>query len=143
MTAPTTPELLPCPFCGGASNIGASSNGFASCFQLCLDCGAEGPAAHTVAKGEASWNTRAALSAPVSPGWISVDERLPKPNVDVLAVMRGKTKRSKSRIITAAIEPSDGSWYELYGDDVEYPITHWQPMPAAPALVGPVEGAPK
>jgi len=68
--------------------------------------------------------------------WVSVDERLPKPDVFVLAVMRSKRKGGKSSTVVAAIDSSDGTWFLFGGSDVQGPITHYMPLPAPPAAQG-------
>ena len=54
-------------------------------------------------------------------GWISVDERLPEPEVEVIALMKRKHANIEYTIMTTAIyedgtistEDSDWSWYDL------------------------------
>lgn len=64
----TTPELLPCPFCGGkaAFSLGKAGEGEDWHYLECAECEAMGPrvqyAAHNIAIKDAlssAWNTRA------------------------------------------------------------------------------------
>ncbi len=55
-------DLLPCPFCGSA-NVGEPIR--RRPLQVaCIDCGGEGPEAHTVDEARTAWNTRADDSPP-------------------------------------------------------------------------------
>lgn len=51
-------DLLPCPFCGSIT-IGEPLRR-RPLQAACIDCGAEGPEAHTVDEARASWNARPA-----------------------------------------------------------------------------------
>lgn len=59
MTTPqTTPELLPCPFCGSTDTYAMDMGGWES---FCKTCGTNGPALNTERdKVITDWNTRAA-----------------------------------------------------------------------------------
>jgi Lar family restriction alleviation protein len=63
-----TPDLLPCPFCG-STNVGEPLR--RRPLQVaCIDCGAEGPEAHTVDEARTMWNTHATTLTPGLPeGW--------------------------------------------------------------------------
>ncbi len=64
MTAPETPDLLPCPFCGGAAKL---LDGIYVRNIECTVCGAIGPDARD-AEAVAMWNTRP------SPSPVEVDD---------------------------------------------------------------------
>ena len=113
-----------------------------------------------------SEQTSAAQSGPepVSP-WISVEERMPEPNTQVLAHYLnrlGKGRRVRAEWIAShTVEASDDAWgdgadyddatdtyyspagwYECVDnwDELAYlfinegTVTHWMPLPAAPAI---------
>jgi len=161
MTAPTTPHLLPCPFCSkSVARVSTASEMFPELddegnyesYTVICDastpgaggCGASGGFCPEMTSAITLWNIRIGLPAPVDliadadkmvSQWVSVDERLPNPDVFVLAVMRSKRKGGTSCVV-AAIEPSDGMWFLLGGSDVEGLITHYQPLPAPPVEQG-------
>ena len=61
-----SPELLPCPFCGGDGQEKWAHNGRAFCWIECADCGAKGAWARVGhdGSGTRNWNTRALSPAP-------------------------------------------------------------------------------
>ena len=86
----------------------------------------------------AAWRDRAALAAPAqapAPGWVSVEERLPEPNVEVLCAGQGWG----DPFVTACYYdderrewyPINTHWTDSTGQ-AQYP-THWMPLPAAPS----------
>jgi len=130
----TAPELLPCPFCGGAfphmSNVGGNDErtGYRSSVIIhCTNCTAK-VGAHdvidkngwSIAKGDetkeraiTAWNTRAP-----TPGWRDIASA-PKDGTEIL-VWDGE------RTIAQWIE---GEWMPCLPDQQP---TLWQPLPAAP-----------
>ena len=116
----TMTDLLPCPFCGGeVSELRKPTQpaGIATCGSC-----------HAAAPIEA-WNSRP------SP-WIPVEERLPEPNVCVLAVSPN-TLQGGHYPANAAYWQDDGygdpAWREsAYGAVLTVAPTHWMPLPAPP-----------
>lgn len=65
-------------------------------------------------------------------GWISANDRMPKPGVPVLCWWPVKTG-----VKVEACEFIDGYWmYSQDGDVPGEPPTHWQPLPAPPVADG-------
>ena len=56
MTAPTSEELLPCPFCGG-NQLRVKHSGRWGWFVSC-SCAAVGPSSETRGQAVARWNER-------------------------------------------------------------------------------------
>jgi hypothetical protein len=57
--------------------------------------------------------------------WISVSERYPEEDEDVLVF-------STDGIHVASLD-EDGTWYPSHGDGWDFPgVTHWMPLPAPP-----------
>lgn len=80
-----------------------------------------------------AWQARAALSHPSTPqGWVSVNERLPKPWEDVLIYPRPTDYCCEGHV------DHKGQWF--YGEYVQHVghenhrinPTHWSPMPPPP-----------
>ncbi len=93
--------------------------------QAQLDCAAASSAVlkkqNEQMRDAAAQVTRLAAEAAVERDWISVEERLPEPGVDVLAAYR-------DRHINMGTAGDD--WLE---EDIEDGnITHWMPLPAVP-----------
>lgn len=75
-------------------------------------------------------------SAPVSiqpeasalPQWVSVEERMPEPELNVLVAyqIRDLWKRC-----IAFYSEGDGVWYDHYERILKY-VTHWMPLPLPP-----------
>lgn len=80
----------------------------------------------------------AAPQPAVAAGWVSVDERLPEPNVEVLCAGRG----FGNAFVTACYYdderrewyPVNTHWTDATGC-AQYP-THWMPLPPAPSTEG-------
>ena len=133
-------ELKPCPCCGSCdASIKVMTVGtfrvFCESCRLCI------PGCQTREEAIQAWNTRAPQSQ-----WISVDDRLPKPLVNVLV------KQVYQDDLMIAFINKDGSvWVEscdhatvngdawlstdicLVNNEVEYTkITHWMPLPPCP-----------
>ena len=109
-------ELKRCPFCGGEAEI-LASNGLTKGWITCSHCGAEVPIIQTKKEAVAAWNRRA-------DGWISVDERLPDGEVDVLV------RPVVGPPCTAWLQ-ADGRWNMSLPFDMDYylDVTHWMPLP--------------
>lgn len=59
--------------------------------------------------------------------WISVKERMPEVKTDVLAI------DSVGDYFLAAVDQSDGkTWRDEWFAVIEFPITHWMPLPEPP-----------
>lgn len=116
-------KLRECPFCGQAPSVYEQGGGrldgsprfyTIACWNVyCLYRPSPGHASGTEAEAIAAWNTR-------SPGWISVKERLPGEEENVMWIH------------APVVEPP---WIgsQLDGD---YPtdgwFTHWLPLPECP-----------
>lgn len=76
---------------------------------------------------------QAALSAaPQSDGWISVDERLPAHEQEVICTGFEGNDPAKKRWQDFAVFHSDGTFYDREIGDELYPPTHWREMFAHP-----------
>lgn len=142
MTAPTTPELLNCPFCDGEATARCIKD---SCLNHieCGNCGCRG-CYGTTESVTAAWNTRAALAAPALL-WLPI-ESAPK-HTEVLVWREdsgpfiAQFSTPEGVFATDVLEKMGDSfgddfeeWYsEAYGwqEGSEKP-THWQPLPGAP-----------
>jgi hypothetical protein len=63
--------------------------------------------------------------------WISVNDRLPEEDEDVL-VMTAEGKFASGGMHVASLD-EDGVWYPSHGDGWEFPdVTHWMPLPKPP-----------
>lgn len=66
------------------------------------------------------------------PRWISVDDRLPPPNVKVLACRVGKT--SYPPFFAKRKNRESSPWEYLDGDRCDIHVTHWMPVPDMPSI---------
>lgn len=53
-----TPDLKPCPFCGGNAEVFIDATKYYGCFVSCLKCGARTPNNHIEAIAVSIWNRR-------------------------------------------------------------------------------------
>lgn len=159
MTHPTTPaplsaateEAKACPFCGhcGPLYIGDGST-FRWFIASCDECGAtrgetclqtlfEGTWDEWLAKAKAQaiaeWNQRAPAPVAHHPeGWISVEDRLPEPNVEVLCAGQG---RGDPFVTCCYYDDEQEGWWTIRThwtdavDSQQYP-THWMALPNPP-----------
>lgn len=76
--------------------------------------------------------------------WISVDDKLPEKNIEVMVFFEGASSLASTGQYTASKFDHDGWCYpkENFDDaNDEWPtVTHWMPLPAAPVAT-PKEGA--
>ena len=85
----------------------------------------------------------AAPQPALSAGWVSVDERLPEPNVEVLCAGRGW---GNSFVTACYYDDERREWYPIntHWTDAtgcaQYP-THWMPLPPSPSMDGESNGA--
>ena len=128
MSAPTIPELLPCPFCNGEACINSEPNRVWRRVQ-CTGCETEQADSHSLEEAVALWNTRAALAAPASP-WLPI-ESLPAEG-EFLFYLPGERRK----IQAAQVRPNVTTIGGCFAFDLTKP-THYMPMPPLPA--GPVE----
>ena len=147
MSAPTTPELLPCPFCNGEACINSEPNRVWRRVQ-CTGCETEQVDSHSLEEAVALWNTRAALAAPASP-WLPISSAPKHTEVLVWREDSGpfiaQLSTPEGVFATDVLEKMGDSfgddfeeWYsEAYGwqEGSEKP-THWQQLPPGPAEQG-------
>lgn len=152
-------ELKPCPFCGEAAKLEVIDNEFY--YVSCENCGSstsfgkvfeDGTATDsTEAETLAAWNNR--NDSINSQGWISVNDKLPDEEQDVLVLVREiefygrhKEKREVWRSIYTGWHV-DGEWATTYvfghkhiqmeeDDRCELTVTHWMPLPELPEKGG-------
>lgn len=62
--------------------------------------------------------------------WVSVEERLPRPNLKVLACRVGKV--GHSAFFAVRRESARTPWEFVDGDTCNIRITHWMSIPALP-----------
>jgi len=141
----TTPNLLPCPFCGSA-DISFHGESYHS-FVVCGNCEAEGPAfsceeTGIMDKAIVAWNQRNT--------WQPI-ETAPRDGTWVLLAGGecefNEESDSKGRAVTArwttefSCRDTSGRWQFAYYDsgvygEYENP-THWQPLPSPPITPDP------
>lgn len=115
----TTPDLLPCPFCGEMPEVENISGVLISC-----SCKLEPGVYGDIDKATTLWNTRADR-------WIPVSERLPEKNTPVLVYIPHENP--------IPMELYDGGgdivWSGI-GDSLNFAeldeVTHWMPLPLPP-----------
>ncbi len=70
------------------------------------------------------------------PQWIGVDERLPEPGVNVLAIVdRGDTPSQHYTVYRTEpmVDDKFWTWRDSHTGRQEIWFTHWQPLPVAPS----------
>lgn len=139
-----TPELIPCPFCGSEAKYCADADPeyVHDCHYItCPNCKLF---ANFDVIGETleesmdldarAWSTRTA------PEWISVDDRLPEFEKQVLVYLSAtwsqlEVDREICNVLTAAIDES-GNWYDFQEDkninEELTEVTHWMQLPDKP-----------
>jgi Lar family restriction alleviation protein len=122
--------LKPCPFCGGKATFEDRDSEHSS--AGCISCGVSthafygssenGTNADARRKAVEHWNRR-------SPGWISVDERLPENDSKVLVALIDLPNVWTIRFL-------NDEWYDLSGRHFKRRknITHWMPIPEPPEV---------
>lgn len=114
-------ELKPCPFCGGEPELISEYNGEPVLVHkiCCTNCGVwldwHGCKEDVIE----AWNTRAR-------GWISVDERLPDEDANVLVYFEDRT------IMTAHFLGCNIGWVPDNTGMSLGKVTHWMPLPEPP-----------
>jgi hypothetical protein len=89
-------------------------------------------------RGYMEGKREAAPPAGISPAplagseWISIDERLPEHEAEVLVTGFEGNDPSKPRWTQIAHFHKEGSFYDHDTGEAFYPPTHWMPLPAAP-----------
>ena len=127
----TTPNLLPCPFCGSADTddvLYCAVDEYHRAYVTCSNCFAEGPvvsdeeigSAAAIEQAAAAWNQRSA--------WQPI-ETAPRDGTQILAIWPGK---GRPRIV----------WFDRarWTDDGDHSLidfTHWQPLPSPPITPSP------
>lgn len=65
--------------------------------------------------------------------WIKCSERLPEPNIEVLAYVKAKTAKSTFGPFFAIRKNRElHPWQYLDGDTCFSKVTHWMPLPEPP-----------
>jgi Lar family restriction alleviation protein len=114
-------NLMPCPFCGctDAEEVTQHHDVYILTYGFrCNTCGASTGQHKYIEDAEAEWNRR-------TPGWISVDGRLPEPDTRVLVSCR--TKRGQNSINMAYVDER-GFWH---GMGSMSGVRAWMPLPDA------------
>ena len=65
------------------------------------------------------------------PRWISVEERLPEVEEDVLIAVTVHTKKGDARVVTTDFFNTAGQWNGA-SCSWRYEVTHWMPLPQPP-----------
>ena len=127
-------ELRECPFCGGKAEYlhedeDIDESGMVACVNP--KCGVyfnntyafDGNEYVLIKDAVSKWNQRA-------DGWISVNERLPEEDVDVLVnVWYAKSNNVHIDYLIASGDEITGHEWNSYATDC---VTHWRPLPAPP-----------
>lgn len=127
MTSNTTPELLPCPFCGAPDNCIFPAKGEKP--TNCDCCGASGPADSelTASQKDEAWNHRPD-SKPESQ-WISVSDRLPPHGQDEAELVLVYIQDYPQGYCETAMMYPDGKWSHGAANKC---VNYWQPLPPPP-----------
>jgi len=131
MTPTDKQELLPCPFCGEEAEVERLGTSRASMVVVCSSCGAKVECGATCLSNSI-WNTRQLPDqASAGDGWISVEDRLPEIEQDVL-IAYSKKNRSVVGKRRSSVQKGDYfvtvAWNVGAGD-----VTHWRPIPNPPS----------
>lgn len=114
-------ELKPCPFCGGEARLSHAGAKHIIFCPNCVRLPADGGYINQE-QAVAAWNNRA-------DGWISIDDRLPENNTEVLiSIDYGNGKQS---VLMGYMRSQDVSWRGVVGQKL-IGVTHWQPLPEPP-----------
>jgi Lar family restriction alleviation protein len=121
----TTPNLLPCPFCGGTELSIRTDLQSSIAYVVCSNCDAQGPPASFTEMlwekeaAAAGWNQRSA--------WQPI-ETAPRDGTEII-VLSGK------RVSAVISNGPDLACFSNEFEDEECLVwfpTHWQPLPARP-----------
>lgn len=113
-------ELRECPFCGGKAQQSYAGAKHIIICPNCVKLPADGGYIDSK-DAVTAWNTRL-------DNWISVEERLPETNEDVLVVV---DYGGKSGVITGYMRSQNLGWQGLVGQRLT-DVTHWMPLPEPP-----------
>lgn len=126
-------ELKPCPFCGGEAEIVGGPENWTPTFYdpdsggdpiavVCKTCACGLHFFDGYAEAASAWNNR-------PDGWISIDDRLPENNTEVLiSIDYGNGKQS---VLMGYMRSQDVSWRGVVGQKL-IGVTHWRPLPEPP-----------
>ena len=139
-------KLLTCPWCGEQMRFDGDS---VHVWYQCDNCWANSPKARRVWKNEKSnkenWNKNKAnalllirKSEAKKSRWISVEERLPEGNADVIVYIQHPISghcwmKIAHHVSEMGLDEcvDDEWWLDGSGETVSY-VTHWMPMPEPP-----------
>lgn len=127
-------ELKPCPFCGGEAILkqdvryprsGKYEGKSVKAYEVicsnydCIIYGADNKYFFTKEEATEAWNKR-------TPGWISVNKRLPEREEAVVVLTEGM------ELLVAKIDEKFDYWYHEEGAFSMSYVTHWFPIPELP-----------
>ena len=107
-------KLKPCPFCGGKAEISPYNGSKTIVCMNCLCMSAAYKGDNAKEEAVVTWNNR-------PDNWISVEERLPENNQEVLVFVNDG---ADTLINTDTYNNGWQFWYKH--------VTHWQPLPEPP-----------
>ena len=137
MTDPLEAALLPCPFCGSADvklrkdDVCYLSPSFH--FVLCRSCSAAGGNDDTPDMATERWNRRALLAREQAAGWQPI-ETAPRDGTRVLTYSPTAASRWWRVTILRWHQPANPEAKGFWTGERKVQPTHWQPLPAPPAL---------
>lgn len=153
MTPEQREQLKACPFCGGRAVLQeqephSHSGGMAAFMpdhpgSFTIECARggcnTGQIADTRAEVVVMWNRRAQVEALTVPQWISVEDRLPPIGQEVIvSVPGGRAPVTALMRLIRWEGATDFYWDNAYPGKgnmhLQTSITHWMPLPAAPAI---------
>ena len=141
-------KLLPCPFCGHEGMLRSMKFGMERTNRYAVTCTACAIAIGWEDSDEKAidrWNRRVENSLAIQ-RWISVNDRLPEPNVNVLVYAVGVLEEFIGAKTIAITSMSDTNRFTGYGKTepywldawqyflIDYKITHWMPLPEEPEV---------
>ena len=131
-----TPELKPCPFCGGKAEVVPYSvyGKVKSYFVNCLNCGCQIRDYTSKQNAEKAWNEIRKRKS----RWVKVEGRLPAPDEYDWVLVNVKFDEDGTYGVPHIAEYRNGEWWGYFCDvpltELGETVTHWMPLPEYPEI---------